>query len=278
MNHAVRSQKNSVEGAQKGRLYSVKEVAAASGVSIRTLHVYDEMGLLIPASRTESRYRLYGEGELLRLQQILFYKELDFSLQEIKDILDAPDFDIVQALEHHKKALEERHKRLDTLLTTIDKTILYLTQGDQTMAYQMSTEELYEGLPKEFATTHRDEVQRRWSEDLKRSEEALRKMSKADFATLKDEFKQNWNALSTMTTQDPTSDAVQERILRHYTLTRMFWGTNSSTDKQAAQFKGLGEMYIDDQRFTVVDGTPNPEFANFMAKAMAYFADTALAE
>ncbi len=278
MNHSVRSQKSREEQALNERLYSVKEVAKISGVSIRTLHVYDELGLLKPASRTESRYRLYGEEEMLRLQQILFYKELDFSLQDIKEILDSPDFNIVEALAHHKQALLARQERLDTLLSTIDKTIFYLTQGDQTMAHQMTTEELYEGLPKEFATIHRDEAQQRWSDAVKRSEAALRTMNKADFAKLKDEFKQNWQTLATMATQDPTSDAVQERILRHYTLTRKFWGTSTSDDKQAIQFKALGEMYTEDPRFTVIDGKPNPEFATFMAQAMAHFADTALGE
>lgn len=257
----------------EAKQYSVQEVAKLASVSVRTLHVYDDIGLLKPATRTEARYRLYGEKELLRLQQILFYKELDFSLHEIKDILDAPDFDIVQALEQHKTALLARKERLTTLLTTIDKTITHLTQGD----YMMTVEELYEGLPKEFATDYREEAYRRWSEAVKHSEEALRRMNKADFNKLKDDFKENWNALSQMTALDPASDAVQERILRHYTLTRAFWGTSATPDKQAAQFKGLGTLYTEDPRYTQVAGKPNPGFAEFMSKAMAFFADTALA-
>jgi DNA-binding transcriptional MerR regulator len=278
MNHSVRSQQHHEEAVHNERLYSVKEVAEASGVSIRTLHVYDEMDLLKPRTRTESRYRLYGEQELLRLQQILFYKELEFSLHDIKEILDSPDFDLVQALKYHKKALLTRQERLHTLLATIDKTISYLTEGEQSMNHQMTTEELYEGLPKEFVTEYRDEAYKRWNEVVKHSEEAMRHISKADFANLKEEFKQNWHTLSTMTAQDPSSDAVQERILRHYTLTRKFWGTSSAHDKQAAQFIGLGQMYIEDPRFTVIDGTPRPEFAAFLCKAMAYFAETVLAE
>jgi DNA-binding transcriptional MerR regulator len=203
----------------------------------------------------------------------LFYKELDFSLQEIKDILDAPDFDIVQALEQHKTALLTRRERLTTLLTTIDKTITHITQGD----YIMTVEELYEGLPKEFATDYREEAHKRWGDAVKRSEEALRRMNKTDFNKLKDDFKENWNALSSMTALDPTSDAVQERIMRHYTLTRAFWGTSATPDKQVAQFKGLGTLYTEDPRYTQVDGKPSPEFADFMRKAMVFFADTALA-
>lgn len=77
--------------------YSVKGLSKIAGVSVRTLHHYDKIGLLKPAIRTEARYRLYGENELLKLQQILFYKELDFSLNEIINILNDPDFDLMKA-------------------------------------------------------------------------------------------------------------------------------------------------------------------------------------
>lgn len=257
--------------------YTVRQVAAFAGVSVRTLHLYDEIGLLKPANRTESRYRLYGEQELLRLQQILFYKELDFSLEEIGRILDSPDFDIVQALSQHKISLAAKRERLDTLLETIDKTINHIIHTTNEGDFQMKPEELYEGLPKEFATTYRDEAHKHWGNAVKKSEEALRKMNKADLAKLRDDFKENWKILSTMTTQDPTSDKVQERIVRHYALTRALWGTSASADNQASQFQGLGELYIEDPRFTEVDGMQVPGFGAFMNKAMSYFAETALA-
>ena len=142
----------------------------------------------------------------------------------------------------------------------------------------MTPEELYEGLPKEFATTYRDEAYKHWGDAVKKSEEALRTMSKADFTKLKDDFKENWKMLSTMTAQEPSSDAVQERIVRHYALTRALWGTSASPDNQAAQFLGLGELYIEDSRFTEVDGVQVPGFGAFMNEAMSYFAETALAE
>ena len=88
--------------------YSVKKLSQLAGVSVRTLHLYDKMGLLKPSVRTEARYRLYGEKELLRLQQILFYRELDIPLKDIQTILDDPEFDLLKALEAHKKALLAR--------------------------------------------------------------------------------------------------------------------------------------------------------------------------
>lgn len=257
--------------------YTVRQVAAFAGVSVRTLHLYDEIGLLKPANRTESRYRLYGEQELLRLQQILFYKELDFSLEEIGRILDSPDFDIVQALSQHKISLAAKRERLDTLLETIDKTINHIIHTRNEGDFQMKPEELYEGLPKEFATTYRDEAHKHWGNAVKKSEEALRKMNKSDLAKLREDFKENWKILSTMTAQDPTSDAVQERIVRHYALTRALWGISASSDNQAAQFQGLGELYIEDTRFTEVDGVQVLGFGAFMSKAMTYFVETTLA-
>src|SRR5580704_4516137 len=103
--------------------YSVRQLAGLAGVSVRTLHVYDEMGLLKPSVRTDAGYRQYGEAELLRLQQILFYKELDLSLKQIAEILDDPGFDLVEALVGHRIALSARRDRLTTLLNTIEATI-----------------------------------------------------------------------------------------------------------------------------------------------------------
>ena len=85
--------------------YSVKQVSELSGVTIRALHHYDQIGLLKPAERSEKRYRYYDEDSLLRLQQILFYRELGFSLDETKDILDDPDYDYIQALKKHREKL-----------------------------------------------------------------------------------------------------------------------------------------------------------------------------
>src|SRR5512136_2331510 len=104
----------------KRRTYTVQQLARLAGVSVRTLHHYDHIGLLAPSARTAAGYRLYGAADLLRLQQILFFKELDLPLDEIQDILDDPDFDQIEALESHKRLLRERADRLARLLMTID--------------------------------------------------------------------------------------------------------------------------------------------------------------
>jgi DNA-binding transcriptional MerR regulator len=120
--------------------YTVKEVVAMSGVSVRTLHFYDEIGLLKPAFHGANGYRFYREEELLRLQQILFYRELGFELKQIKEVLDRPDFEKIAALESHRKVLQEELTRTRTLVETIDKTIEHL-KGEKTM----KSEELFAG-------------------------------------------------------------------------------------------------------------------------------------
>jgi len=254
--------------------YAVKQLAKLAGVSVRTLHLYDHIGLLKPSVRTASRYRQYSEKELLRLQQILFYKELDFPLKEIIRILDDPDFDLVRALEGHKAALLARRKRLDTLLDTINKTVNHLK--NKTMS---NYEELYEGMPHEQAAAWRKEAIEKWGEDsVIRSEKSMLEMPKLDIERLKAEQKAINTALKALAGEDPQSDAVQEQIARHYVNIRSFWGVSDPTDLKAATYKGLAELYLSDERYTAEDGNPDPAFATFIRKAMIWFADRRLVD
>jgi DNA-binding transcriptional MerR regulator len=252
--------------------YAVKQLAKLAGVSVRTLHLYDELGLLKPSVRTAAGYRRYGEQELLRLQQILFYKELDFPLKEIGAILADPDFDRVKALEGHKAALTMRRDRLNTLLDTINKTVNHLK--NKTMN---NYEELYEGMPKEQAVAWRNDAIARWGEDaIIRSEKALLEMPKLDLEYLKKDQKDIKNKLRSMADLDPESDEVQEWIARHYANIRSFWGVSDPTDLRAGSYKGLAELYVSDERYIADNGEPDPAFAAFMRRGMIYFADTKL--
>ncbi len=120
--------------------YTVKQVAAMSGVSVRTLHFYDETGLLKSAYHGANGYRFYEEPQLLTLQQILFYRELGFELKKIKRILGRADFEKVAALQSHRKLLQKNLTRTRTLIETIDKTIRHL-EG----AKRMKSEEMFAG-------------------------------------------------------------------------------------------------------------------------------------
>src|SRR5918999_2454445 len=103
--------------------YTVKAVSKIAGVSVRTLHHYDEIGLLKPSGKSGAGYRLYGEKDLERLQQVLFFKELGFDLKEIKRVLSDPQFDRRRALTEHRQLLLERQERVRRLIRSVDRTL-----------------------------------------------------------------------------------------------------------------------------------------------------------
>lgn len=120
---------------------TVKQLAKLSGVSVRALHHYDEIGLLKPAFTGHNRYRYYGREEMLRLQQILLHRELGIPLAEIGAILDAPGFDRLAALKDQRQRLSEEAKRYAQLVRTIDRTIASI-EGDRVMR----NADLYKGI------------------------------------------------------------------------------------------------------------------------------------
>jgi len=129
--------------------YTVKKLAALSGVSVRTLHFYDETGLLKPSYYGDNHYRYYEEEQLLMLQQILFYRELGLPLHEIQRIVSSSDFDKITALQSHKHILEQNLDQTQTLIMTIDKTILHLRDKAK-----MKDNELYYGFDSEKQKEH----------------------------------------------------------------------------------------------------------------------------
>ncbi|OCX52735.1 hypothetical protein BEL04_13015 [Mucilaginibacter sp. PPCGB 2223] len=254
--------------------YAVKQLAELAGVSVRTLHLYDKIGLLTPSRRTQARYRRYGEPELLRLQQILFYRELDFSLKDICRILDDPDFDLITALGGHRAALVKKRERLNTLLVTIDKTVNHLK--NKTMR---NYEELYEGMPKEQATAWRNDAIEKWGElAVTRSEEMLLAMPQSDLEQLKSDQKDIRHQLRFrfLAGDRIENNAVQQQIARHYINICGFWGLAPHEGFNTARYKGLAELYMADDRYMAQNGKPDPEFAAFMRNAMIYYADTSL--
>lgn len=244
-----------------------------SGVSVRTLRLYDELDLLKPFARTDAGYRLYGETALLRLQQILLYKELDFPLAEIKRLLDDPMFDMLAALEAQKKALLERQSQWQAIIETIDKTIHHL----KNQGIMSNLEFLYKGIPKETAEAWRTEAAGKWGEAvISKSEKHLEKLGKPGIEALKKEAEEVGKNLFDLHLNDPADPLVQSQIGRHYSIIRAFWGTTGATDLQADAYAGLGKLYVADDRYLSREGKPQPEFAAFMCEAMAFFAEKSL--
>ncbi len=140
--------------------YTVKQLSDLAGVTIRTLHYYDQIGLLKPDTVGENSYRYYSQADLLRLQQIRFFRELDFSLDEIQRLLNHPDFDLHRALHAHRHALRGRITRLERLVGTIDKTLAHLTGG-----LPMNDKDYYAGFDEARQQEYAQYVREQWGDE-----------------------------------------------------------------------------------------------------------------
>lgn len=241
----------------------VKEVAELVGVSVRTLHYYDEIGLLTPDSTTESGYRLYSDDNLDTLQQILFFRELGFSLKEIKRILGSPSFNRQEALIMHRKMLRKKRDQLDKMLRTIDKTIKHL-KGE----LQMTNEEKFRGF--DFShNPYEEEARKIWGDKaVDDSNTKIACMSEDKQRALVEEMESIYRRLAALRHGPPESDEAQAAIKAWYDLLNANFSTYSPET-----FKTLGQMYVDDERFTESIDRFGKGLAVFMRNAMAVFAD-----
>lgn len=248
--------------------YTVNELSKLSGVSVRTLHYYDEIGLLKPARVGENGYRFYEEAEVARLHQILFFRELEFPLERIKQIMSAPGFDSMVALEDQRELMVLRRQRLDKLLATIEQTIDSMKGGEMTM----SNDDKFSVFNDPTYREHKAEAEQRWgnTEAYKQSQARVAKMSKADFEAVKAEGGDIWHQIAELMKQDLSadSDEVQAQVDRFWQHLHHFY------DPSYEMFKGLGQMYVDDPRFTEFYDKIAPGMAVFARDAMAFYADS----
>lgn len=253
--------------------YTVAKLAKISGVSIRTLHWYDEIGLLKPAYHGANGYRYYEEEQLLVLQQILFFRELGFELKQIEAILKRNDFDRMGALSSHRKVLEKNVERTKKLIKTIDKTIEHL-MGIK----KMSDHEIYLGFSKEKQNEYQKYLINRFGEQAEVSiEETLanvKNLSKEGF----DKSTEVWEGIckdlaNQLKNRAPVSSPeVQKIIHRHYEWLKGYWTPNRSS------YTSLGEQYIGfewKKAFESYD-SEHPKLAQFLADGMKIFAEKKL--
>jgi DNA-binding transcriptional MerR regulator len=245
--------------------YTVRQLARMAGVSVRTLHHYDSIALLEAGSRTAAGYRLYGEPELLRLQQILFYRELDMPLEKIGSALDRPGFDPVAALEGHRRLLAEKAERIARLIQTVDRTIGRL-KGEN----MLSDQELYEGFSQEEIDAIKKESLERWGETeaFKQSQGRVARMTKEQWKEVRAEGEavdgDAAEALARGSAPDsPQVESIMERKFRH--LCHFY-------EPSLEMFEGLGRMYVEDPRFRAHYEERRPGLAEFMRAAMAAYA------
>jgi DNA-binding transcriptional MerR regulator len=240
--------------------YTVSEISKLAGISVRTLHYYDEIGLLKPSQVGKNGYRYYGEKELIKLQQILFYKELEFSLDQIIKIINSSEFDIGEALNSHKKLLLIKKMRIDKLIKAVDKSIKNLRGGT------MDTSDLYGSFSKDEYDKYKEEAKRRWghTKAYKQSTERIKNWTKEDFKKMEEEAKNILEQVVINMDKGIESDEVQEQIERYHKHISVYY------DCPIEVFRGLGNMYVEDKRFTAYYDKFDPRLAVFMRDAMSY--------
>ena len=242
--------------------HTVKDVAKIAGISRRTLHYYDEIGLLPPASVGENGYRYYEEAEMLRLQQILFFRELGLSLEKIQQILANPNFDTLTALQNHRQALQKKANRLNHLLHTIDHTIAHL-KGELTMKQK----DMFAGFEEKQKEYEEIATQRYGADEVQASVRRWQSYSKAEQAQIKVDGQQIYVDIRDNMAAGHDSAVVQSLIGRWHQHMRHFY------EPDVARLRGLGQLYVDDPAFRAVYEALDPNLPEFLRDAINHYCD-----
>lgn len=245
--------------------YTVHELAKLSGVSPRTLRYYDEIGLL-PVGKNESGYRVYGQDEVDRLQQILFYRELGLGLTDIRDIVTDPSFDALAALKGHRGKLLEKRRQLDRLIANVEKTI-----GRKEGKLDMRDEEKFEGfkerLIEENEAKYGGEVRQKYGDArVDSSYGKMRSMTQAQYAAM-EKLTADLNAAlkAAMEAGDPAGPLAQKACDLHRQWLLLFWDVDAYTPEA---HMAMAQMYVDDPRFAAHYDAVAPGAAVFLRDAM----------
>lgn len=249
--------------------YYIKTLSKISGVSTRTLRYYDEIGLLIPTRINSSNYRIYGENEVNKLQQIMFYKELGVSLEDIKNILDDNNFSTLIALESHLKSLLFKKDKILNLIETVEKTIQN-EKGEINMNDTEKFEAFKDSLIEENNSKYGSEVKEKYGEDsLKIANEKFKKLAKEDFKKGEDlQKKLLENFEKAMEISDPTSEFAIMGCENHRDWLLIFAPFNEISQEY---HMGLTEMYCEDERFKKYYDDLKSGLADFMKEAISYY-------
>ncbi|CAD2074139.1 HTH-type transcriptional activator mta [Jeotgalicoccus aerolatus] len=234
-----------------------KELADIAGISVRTLHYYDTIGLLSPEIDRENGYRNYSDQDVSTLQQILFFRQLNFKLTQIKDILNSPKYHQTEALLEQKDIILKEQTRLNNILKLIDKTI-QAERGEITM----TNEEKFSGV--DFShNPYEQEAREKWGDE--KVEQANQNLKKMGAKEAEREFDEIYTQLADLRHLDPESDAAQQEIGKWYDF------LNKVGEYTPEMFKNLGEMYTADERFTKNIDKYGDGLAEFMKEAMTVY-------
>jgi DNA-binding transcriptional MerR regulator len=249
-------------------IYTVKQLSDMSGISVRTLHFYHEIGLLVPAQIGSNGYRYYEEEQFLLLQQIMFFRELGFKLKKIQTIISNDEFDKITALLSHKATITSNIIRAQKLITTIDKTIAHLN-GE----IKMDSKTIYFGFDKAKQAEYDQYLIKTHGEIAKsfiaHSRERTKDWSKNDFIRVKqlhDNLYQEFvKAIESNLEYD--SPKVQKLVQKHYELVKIFYTPTKEV------YARLGQTYCEHPDFRNYFDGLNLKLAEYLARGIRYFAE-----
>lgn len=245
--------------------YTVKQISQLAGVSVRTLHYYDEISILKPSSVGNNGYRYYREEALIHLQQILFFRELDLSLDDIRQIMENPEFEIQSALEGHKKALHERIFRLERLIKTVDETLLHL-KGKK----EMTNEQLFSAFSDEEQEIYALEAEKMFDPKIvKASNRLWKSYSPNKKAQILEEGSQVYRDLLVALPLGAESPQVQAGVERWRSHMDYFWTPSLQ------QLIGLAENYYNHPGFKANFDKMDPRLAGFILDAVRIYVSRA---
>ncbi|MFV0362537.1 MAG: MerR family transcriptional regulator [Suipraeoptans sp.] len=247
--------------------YSISKLAKLAGVSTRTLRFYDNIGLLVPARVSSNGYRIYGQTEVNRLQQILFYRELGIELGAIKELLESKDFDNLSVLEEHRLALMTRREQIDILIMNVEKTIS-ATKGKLTMSDKEKFEGFKQNLIDENEKKYGKEIREKYGDEtIDASNAKVKNMTTEQYdeiQSLTEELNETLKAAFEI--GDPASELAQKTCELHKKWLCFYWKEYS---KEA--HIGVTRMYVDDPRFTEYYDEIAVGCATFLRDAVAIY-------
>lgn len=245
------------------KTYTVKQLADIAGVTPRTLHHYDQIGLLKPAKVADNGYRHYAEEDVLRLQQILFFRELGFELEKIKAILQQPGFDLLNALQVHRLRLQERQLLTQRLIRTVDATIMHLI-GE----VQMDKEKFFEGFSKEKQQAYEEQAIKNWGDGARETIKLWNSYSKEKQAEVMAEGGRIYQDIANQIGTDPSEGQVQASLAQWHQHLRHFY------EPTFDMLRGLGDMYNEHPDFNATFTAIHPGLPAFLQQAINHYVDT----
>ena len=244
-------------------MLTVKQLSKLAGVTPRTLHHYDEIGLLKPTRVGDNGYRYYGDESVLRLQQILFYRELGIPLEEIKQLMGRRDFDVMGALRSHKEALQKQVTRLNRLINTVDNTINHL-KGNHTM----SDKAYFEGFSEEQQAEYEKEAMQRYDpETVKAASKKWKEYTAAEKERMGEEANALYRDLLLAIPKGAASPEAQSCVERWRRFIEYFWIPNDE------QLVGLADLYNEDPRFKANFDKIDSRLAEFLREAIKIYVE-----